>query len=130
MGFNPGFGSGNADLIASWINDLCHIAKCGLPCIFSQANDYSDLAGEMAVLRHIVNAQYIMPPLRNPFSMATTAQQAGREVDGICMVSACDSCFCTNIFFFARMIYRWNAGPAEIRFFTLCKDIYQPRNIF
>ena len=80
VGFNPGFGSGSADLIASWINDLVHIAKVGIPCVFSQSNDYSDLLGEIAVLRHIVNAKYVLPPVRNPFSMATTAQQAGREV--------------------------------------------------
>lgn len=72
MGYNPGFGSGSAALMRSWAPDLQQIAASGLPCIFSQANDYSDVRGELAVLRHVVGARWVSAPMRNPFHMATT----------------------------------------------------------
>ena len=41
---NPGFGSGNAPLVASWTKDL-FLAEKRVPVIFTQANDYLTFAG-------------------------------------------------------------------------------------
>lgn len=76
-GFNPGFGSGNVDMLTSWLRDLVYAARLRVPVIFTQANDYSDLRGELAVLTRIVGAKFILPPQKNPFHAATCAQDPG-----------------------------------------------------
>jgi len=84
VGFNPGFGSGNAPLVASWTKDLLFLARHNVPVIFTQANDYSDLRGELMVMQGVVGAKFILPPLRNPFPMATTAHEPGRRETWSC----------------------------------------------
>ena len=36
VGFNPGFGSGNVDMLLSWTTDLIFLCRTGLVCIFTQ----------------------------------------------------------------------------------------------
>ena len=84
MGFNPGFGSGNAPLVASWTNDLLFLARHNVPVIFTQANDYSDLRGELMVIQGVIGAKFVLPPMRNPFPMATTAHEPGRRETWSC----------------------------------------------
>mmetsp|Transcript_15551 Transcript_15551/g.25454 ORF Transcript_15551/g.25454 Transcript_15551/m.25454 type:complete len:369 (+) Transcript_15551:119-1225(+) len=73
VGYNPGFGSGCETLLKSWLGDLAFICQSGLPCIFTQANDYSDLRGEFTVLRSLVGAKFLLTPCKNKFHMAMTA---------------------------------------------------------
>ena len=83
MGFNPGFGSGNAPLVASWTKDLLFLAQHNVPVISTQANDYSDLRGDYGHSRchwckvHIASDE-------NPFPMATTAHEPGRRETWSC----------------------------------------------
>jgi hypothetical protein len=74
VGFNPGFGSGIPKLMRSWVKSLTEIASLGIPAIFSQANDYSDLKGELTVLSKTIGVKFVLKPMKNPFSMATVAQ--------------------------------------------------------
>jgi len=71
VGFNPGFGT--VPLVDSWVKDLEYILDSNLRCVFTQANDYSDLRGELVVLRSLFEAQFVLGPLKNPFHMAMTA---------------------------------------------------------
>ena len=73
IGFNPGFGSGCKDLLESWLTDLKFIADNELTCIFTQANDFSDLRGEVTILRRLLNVRFLLKPQKNPFHMAMTA---------------------------------------------------------
>jgi hypothetical protein len=78
VGFNPGFGSGNGPIVGSWTSDLLKIMHHHVPIVFTQANDYSDLRGELLVLQKIVGTKFVMTPLRNPFPMATVAQEPNK----------------------------------------------------
>lgn len=60
---------------------MIQLANLGIPTIFSQANDYSDLNGELQLLKRVVGVKFILTPTRNPYAMATVAQ--GR-VNGKC----------------------------------------------
>lgn len=74
MGFNPGFGAGIPQLMRSWTKSLIQLATLGIPAIFSQANDYSDLNGELRLLKGVVGVRFVLTPTKNPFAMATVAQ--------------------------------------------------------
>merc|ERR1711871_1415916 len=82
VGFNPGFGSGIPKLMRSWVKSLTEIASLGIPAIFSQANDYSDLKGELTVLTKTIGVKFVLKPMKNPFSMATVAQGSTAGVNG------------------------------------------------
>jgi len=73
--YNGGFGnfveSGRFDLLLSWHDDLHAIVSSQLPAFFTQANDYADLAGETALMVHILGASFVMLPTQNPFSAAS-----------------------------------------------------------
>lgn len=73
IGFNPGFGSGAPGLLESWFSDLEYIRDTRLPCIFTQANDFSDVRGELLILRSLLKVSFLLAPARNPFYMAMTA---------------------------------------------------------
>ena len=74
IGFNPGFGAGIPELMKSWTKSLIQLGKLGIPTIFSQANDYSDLNGELQLLKRVIGVKFILTPTRNPYAMATVAQ--------------------------------------------------------
>ena len=80
VGFNPGFGAGIPKLMQSWTKSLNNLAELGIPAIFSQANDYSDLRGELTVLSRLVGVKFILSPMKNPHAMATVAQGQRRNV--------------------------------------------------
>jgi len=53
IGYNPGFGSGYDLLLNSWCVDIGTLLNLGYPVVFTQANDYSDLRGELRVIDEI-----------------------------------------------------------------------------
>jgi|EP01047_Picozoa_sp_COSAG01_P051741 hypothetical protein len=55
----------------SWSLDLVAALRCGLPCFFSCANDYSDLAGETAIFERLLGARYLMGGTPCPFKACT-----------------------------------------------------------
>jgi len=77
--FNGGFGSGNDSLAKEFVGDVCDLVDTGIPCVFTQANDYSDLAGETAIMRAL-GAKYILAPQGNPFqAVSCFVQGTDRE---------------------------------------------------
>ena len=64
MGFNPGFGAGIPQLMKSWTKSLIQLATLGIPAIFSQANDYSDLNGELRLLKRVVGVRFVLTPTK------------------------------------------------------------------
>jgi hypothetical protein len=76
---NPGFGSGDAALRASWVPELRFLLKRKLPVVVSCANDYLDVAGEQAVLQEL-KANIIGAPEPSPFNAVTEAHgEEGRD---------------------------------------------------
>eukprot|EP00928_Gymnodinium_smaydae_P030350 TRINITY_DN22601_c0_g1_i1.p1 TRINITY_DN22601_c0_g1~~TRINITY_DN22601_c0_g1_i1.p1 ORF type:complete len:489 (-),score=57.02 TRINITY_DN22601_c0_g1_i1:60-1526(-) len=73
--FNGGFGnfvdSGRDELLWSWIPDLAFLGELGYLCVFTCANDYADLRGEVAVHTALLGSKFVVAPRKNPFSMAT-----------------------------------------------------------
>jgi len=55
----------------SWFSDLRSIVDSRVPAFFTQANDSTDLAGETAIMAHVLGARFIVLPTQNPFSAAT-----------------------------------------------------------
>ena len=80
IGFNPGFGSGFLQLMASWVSDLVTLMNLGLVVFFTCANDYGDLRGETLVLSEVVGPKYVLTPRQNPVcAMTTLHPPGGRE---------------------------------------------------
>jgi hypothetical protein len=51
-GFNTGMGGGGGALARAWSADLVDVLRRpGTPAVFTAANDYADLRGELAVFR-------------------------------------------------------------------------------
>lgn len=69
--YNSGMGSGDAALKASWAPDLQYLLEAGFPCIFTCANDYMDVPGEMEIMLR-EEARFLLQPCRNPFAAMTT----------------------------------------------------------
>ena len=96
VGFNPGFGNASAGmarggfaLMQSWLPDLCALLENGFVGIFTCANDYSDLRGELAIFRQLLKAEFVLPPQKNPFKAATVV----RESDDDACEWSCSSCY-------------------------------------
>jgi hypothetical protein len=51
---------------------LYFLTATKIPLIFTCANDYADLKGEVGVMQHILGAKFVIQPSENPFSFAST----------------------------------------------------------
>lgn len=104
--FNGGFGnfvaSGHgASLFWSWWPDLQFLAKRKFLCVFFCANDYADLKGEIAIHCTLLRSELVLPPQRNPFSMATVyTGDAGAKGAG---KGKQDEWFCGNSYVYATL---------------------------
>ena len=78
VGINCGYGNFDNpmpkryNLLVEWLPDLFFLTGLKLPVIFTCANDYSDLFGELTVMIKILGAKFISMPQENPFSFAST----------------------------------------------------------
>jgi hypothetical protein len=95
VGFNTGMGNasegmarGGFALMQSWLPDLIALLRLGLVAIFTCANDYSDLRGEISIFQ-LLQAELVLPPRRCPFKAATVV----RESDAERCEWSCSSCF-------------------------------------
>jgi|MDTD01.2.fsa_nt_gb hypothetical protein len=79
VGFNTGMGSGLEALMRSWLPDLLLLLRLSLPSVFTCANDYSDLRGELTVFKNLLGANVALRPQRNPFKAATIVREPGAE---------------------------------------------------
>jgi hypothetical protein len=66
-------------VLRSWLPDLYFLAITSLPVVFTCANDYADMRGEVAVLKNVIAARFIVDPAPNPFPMAVTFGNEGKE---------------------------------------------------
>jgi len=96
VGFNTGMGNASAGmsrggfaLARSWLPDLMALLSLGLVGIFTCANDYSDLRGEMAIFSQLLDATFVLPPRMSPFKAATVV----RESDDEHCEWSCSSCY-------------------------------------
>jgi len=89
VGFNTGMGSGLWPLMKSWLPDLLLLVRSRFVAIFTCANDWSDLRGEVEVFKTL-HAHFALKPQRNPFKAATIVHEPG---DGPRSEWSCSSCF-------------------------------------
>lgn len=96
VGFNtgmgnasPGMAKGGFPLMTSWLPDLIELLRRGIVAVFTCANDYSDLRGELAIFQSLLSAQLVLQPRHNPFKAATVVREGPAE---ICEWS-CSSCY-------------------------------------
>eukprot|EP00927_Polykrikos_kofoidii_P065526 TRINITY_DN61267_c0_g1_i1.p1 TRINITY_DN61267_c0_g1~~TRINITY_DN61267_c0_g1_i1.p1 ORF type:complete len:679 (+),score=110.30 TRINITY_DN61267_c0_g1_i1:33-2069(+) len=96
-GFGNFFDSKRDELLWSWLPDLLFLADSGMLCAFFCANDYADVQGEALVHTELVGSRFVVPPCRNPFSMATvfTGSCHAERIDG-----QGDDWFCGNSYFY------------------------------
>ena len=94
-GFNTGFGSGVAKLMESWSLDLVALIRSRVPAIFTCANDYSDLAGESAIMGEILGANYLLQGVPSPFKAVTVMKAEDQSL------SADRSWSCSSSFVYA-----------------------------
>ena len=76
--------------MTGWLPDLLTLLRRGLVAVFTCANDYSDLRGELAIWKTLLRAQIVLPPMKNPFKAATVVRESN-DVD-VCEWS-CSSCY-------------------------------------
>ena len=88
VAFNPGFGSGNGELMYSWAQDLRLLCERRALVVCTCANDYSDLRGETTLLNTVVGARYVIVPQRCPFQAASCMIDGDNEV----LWTAANSC--------------------------------------
>jgi hypothetical protein len=68
VGLNCGFGNwenpmpNRYSLLFQWLKDLYFITATKLPLLFTCANDYADLVGEVSVMQNIMGAYFIHSP--------------------------------------------------------------------
>ena len=81
IGYNPGFGSGYDLLLHSWCVDLVTLINANYPIVFTQANDYSDMRGEVRVLETIFEnkVNFVIEPQQNPFRAVTHYHEEGKK---------------------------------------------------
>lgn len=78
VGVNCGFGNWENplpvrfNLLMQWLPDLYFLTGTKLPLLFTCANDYADLSGEVTLMMHIMGCYFIVPPSKNNFSYAST----------------------------------------------------------
>jgi len=80
--YNTGCTTGDAALRASWSSDLRELLGRGWPCVFTCANDHSDLKGERALMEGELRARYVVYPRKNPFAAVTTLHPPGQRDTG------------------------------------------------
>jgi hypothetical protein len=68
--YNSGLGSGDNALRESWLPDVKYLLDLDIPCIFTCANDYMDVPGEVDVMRQ-ARANFLLQPCPNPFGAMT-----------------------------------------------------------
>lgn len=73
IGFNPGFGSGYQKLLISWALDLVFLLNLNFKIVFTQANDFSDLKGEIQVFEKLFDdkVRFFIEPQQNPMRAMT-----------------------------------------------------------
>lgn len=78
VGLNCGFGNyenplaRRYNLLLQWLSDLYFLSGTNLPVVFTCANDYADLVGEVSVMNKILGSYFVCLPAENPFSFAST----------------------------------------------------------
>ena len=83
IGFNTGMGGGGGALARAWSLDVVEALRRPNACaVFTAANEYADLAGELAIFRAL-GADVAVGPKPNPFRAYThtVAEEEGGETD-------------------------------------------------
>lgn len=88
FGLNCGFGNWENpmprryDLLFSWMPDLYFLTGTKIPLIFTCANDFADVKGEVGVMTRIFGANFIRAPRENLFGFASTLIPPGAKSEG------------------------------------------------
>jgi hypothetical protein len=76
-------GGGGGALARGWAPDLVEmLRRTDVPAVFTAANDYADLKGELAVFKAL-GARFIVDPRVNPFKAFTHTIGEGDGKPGV-----------------------------------------------
>jgi hypothetical protein len=110
MGFNTGLGGGGGALARAWASDLvAALKRPNTPAVFTCANAFADLAGELGVFRAL-GARFAAAPAANPFRAYTHAVGEAGAADTDADVRAQASC--ATAFAYAVLGFEEWMGPA------------------
>lgn len=103
VGMNCGFGNWENplpvrfNLLMDWLPDLYFLTGTKLPLLFTCANDYADLSGEVAIMQHIMGSYFIVAPAKNDFSYASTLVPPASEKKKNKTDFSCGNSFCYGV---------------------------------
>ena len=115
MGFNTGMGGGGGALARAWASDLvATLKRPNTPALFTCANAFADLSGEMGVFRAL-GARFLVQPAANPFRAYTHAVGEVCAPGGITLSDgdARAQASCANAFVYAVLGFEKKKGPAS-----------------
>ena len=112
-GFNTGMGGGGGALARGWAPDLVEmLRRTDVPAVFTAANDYADLKGELAVFKAL-GARFIVDPRVNPFKAFTHTIGEGDGKPGVRGApKEGEKWSCANAFVYAVRGFAEGKGPS------------------
>jgi hypothetical protein len=78
VAYNSGMGSGDQKLQASWSTDVAFLLDQDILCLFTCANDYMDVPGEVRVMQQH-QARFMIAPCPCPFAAMTVLVPEGSQ---------------------------------------------------
>ena len=113
VGFNTGMGGGGGALARGWAPDLVEtLRRTDAPAVFTAANDYADLRGELAVFKAL-GARFIVNPRTNPFRAFTHTIGEGEGEPGVRSAPReGEKWSCANAFVYAVRGFAEGKGPS------------------
>ena len=113
VGFNTGMGGGGGALARGWAPDLVEtLRRTDAPAVFTAANDYADLRGELAVFKAL-GARFIVNPRANPFRAFTHTIGEGEGEPGVRSAPReGEKWSCANAFVYAVQGFVEGKGPS------------------
>lgn len=136
IGLNCGFGNWENlgprryNLLKSWLPDLFFLTSTSLPLIFTCANHYADLRGELLVMYHILGAQFLVKGEANPFGYASTFIPPGVDPGTAAAAASEDNYSRGNSFWYAVQGFdrsrRRKVDVKDPNWLTSISDVFLP----
>jgi hypothetical protein len=79
VGFNTGIACGKIKILEGWLPDIVMVLKCDYHLCLTSANDHTDLKNETILFQKVIDAQYCLQPIENPFSAPTRYYAPGMK---------------------------------------------------
>ncbi len=54
--------------MTSLVTGVSQVIEAGYLCVFTCANDYQDVQGESAIMKHVIGPNFLLSPTKSPFA--------------------------------------------------------------